>query len=229
MPEKRIFIVDDEPDVLKTAAEYLSNKGFSVSCFPDGKGFFWGIEGESPDLIILDLMLPDIHGFDICRRLRSDSRYSSIPIIMMTAQGEEPDRVTGLEIGADDYMVKPVSLNELNARIKTVLRRKSPGQQEKVLKIGDYLIMDPNRFGVVVNGQKIALTRTEFGILYCLASRVGNVFSREKILDHLWGEEKIVVQRTIDVHVKHLREKMGEAGKYIQNVRGVGYKFEVDA
>ena len=227
MREKRIFIVEDESGILELAAEFFNNKGFQVFCFSDGKSFFEYIEEQSPDIILLDLMLPDTHGFDVCKRLKGDSRYSSIPIIIMSGQGEDLSKITGLDLGADDYMVKPVSLAELNARIKAVLRRQYPEVEEKRIKVGDTLLIDMQKYEVLVKGQKIVLTQVEFKILCCLASRIGNVFSRKKLLEHLWGDEKIVVQRTIDVHIKHLREKMGETGGFIQNVRGIGYKLDL--
>lgn len=228
MREKRIFIVEDELGILDIAAEFLRNKGFQVFCFSNGKSFFEEIEEQSPDIILLDLRLPDMHGFDICRRLKADSRYSSIPIIILSGQGEGISKITGLDLGADDYMVKPVSLTELNSRIKAVLRRQSPEVEEKIIKIGDIISIDMQKYEVHVKGQKIVLTQAEFKILCCLSSRVGNVFSREKLLEHLWGDEKVVVLRTIDVHIKHLREKMGDAADLIQNVRGIGYKLELN-
>ena len=225
MNDKLIAVVDDEPGIIKTVSEYLSGRGFKVKGFPDAEIFFNFLNKEKPDLIILDLKLPGMHGFEVCRILREKERFSSIPIIILSANREEPDKVSGLEMGADDYLVKPFSLNELTSRINAVLRR-GPVVQEKKIDIGDRLSIDLREHEVMVDGERVELTPAEFKILEFLAARKGHVFTRERILDYLWGDEKIVVQRTIDVHIRHLREKLHEAGKYIKNIRSVGYKLE---
>jgi two-component system phosphate regulon response regulator PhoB/two-component system alkaline phosphatase synthesis response regulator PhoP len=169
-------------------------------------------------------MLPDLDGFDICRMMKSNQSYESIPIIMLTAKGQEADKVTGLELGADDYLTKPFSPRELIARVKAVLRRTSASKLAQVI-IGDITI-DPERFEVMVNEKPVTLTPVEFKILHLLAQNQGKVFSRERILDHLWGNEKAVIDRTVDVHIKNLRDKLGPAGERVKNIRGVGYKVQ---
>jgi DNA-binding response OmpR family regulator len=223
---KSIAVVEDEIDILELITLHLKKERFKVSGFLNGSGFLRSLDGELPELVILDLMLPDLDGFEICRHLRSRSDCASIPVIMVTARSEETDRVLGLELGADDYMVKPFSPRELTARVKAVLRRTGKQETEgERINIGEVRI-DPQKYEVTVEGKKIDLTTTEFRILQLLASKQGWVFTRDRILTHLWGSEKMVVDRTIDVHIKHLREKMAPWGGLIKNMRGVGYKLE---
>ncbi|MBN2543988.1 response regulator transcription factor [bacterium] len=222
-----IYVVDDEPDISELVSLFLEKASFSVMEFEDGESFYNHLKQQVPDLIILDLMLPDMDGFDICKSLKKDDRFSSIPVIMLTARGDEMDRILGLELGADDYVTKPFSPRELVARVKAVLRRKEMKDKSKKISIGGILDIDLKKYQVTVNGQKVELTPTEFNILQMLVSRVGWVFTRDQILDYLWGDEKVVLDRTIDVHVKNLRDKLGPAKKFIKNIRGVGYKFEI--
>ncbi|MFW5891443.1 MAG: response regulator [bacterium] len=223
-----IAIIDDEPDLLELVSRHLKKFNYNVREYQSAKHFFDDLENYLPDLILLDLMLPDVDGIEICRKLKKDDKFESIPIIMLTARGDESDKVLGLELGADDYVTKPFSLKELTARVKAVLRRrKSTGEEENYIKIGNSIIMDLQRYEVSVDGEKINLTPTEFRILKILAERQGWVFTREQLLDYLWGHDKAVLDRTIDVHIKHLREKLGDKGKYIQNIRGVGYKINL--
>lgn len=184
------------------------------------------LRNSRPDLIVLDLMLPDMDGLEICKYLKRQDLLSSIPVIMLTAKGEEIDKILGLELGADDYVTKPFSPKELIARIRAVLRRNLGTSSTGVLTAGGILSVDRDRHEVMVRSRRIELTTTEFRILRLLLSKKGWVFSREKILDYLWGHEKAVVDRTVDVHIKHLREKLGEAASLIKNIRGVGYKLE---
>ncbi|MBN1433568.1 response regulator transcription factor, partial [Candidatus Fermentibacterales bacterium] len=180
-----------------------------------------------PDLLILDLMLPDASGIEVCRTLRANRDWAGLPIVMLTALGEEADRVTGLEIGADDYVTKPFSPRELVARVRAVLRRSLERRESSGrATVGGILTVDPERFEATVSGRPVALTSTEFRILAILASQPGRVFTREQILDRLWGSEKAVLDRTVDVHVRHIREKLGDAASLLRNVRGVGYKLE---
>ena len=225
--KKLIAIVDDELDILDLVAINLEKTGFQTAKFEDASGLLNFLESKIPDLIVLDLMLPDIDGFDVCKNLKKNDKFSSIPIIMLTAKGEETDRILGLEFGADDYIVKPFSPRELVARVKAVLRRSDPKQKEKeVLIVGKILKINTNKFEVFVKDKKIDLTSTEFNLLKLLTKRIGWVYSRNQILDHLWGNDKIVIDRTVDVHIKNLREKLGPAGKYIKNIRCVVYKIE---
>jgi len=226
MKEKIIAMVDDEPEICETVSEYLCNKGFRVECFGDAESFLKYLNKEKPDLIILDLMLPGMHGFEACRKLKSQKRFASIPIIIVSANSEDNDKVSGLDLGADDYMVKPISLKELNARIKVILKRHKKKEEDQKINVGNILFVDLLRYKVLVDGIEIDLTPTEFKILEHLCSKKGQVLTRDMILGYLWGEEKVVVARTIDVHIKHLREKLGKAGDYIQNVRGIGYKLD---
>jgi len=172
-------------------------------------------------------MLLDADGLDICKRLKKEERYSGIPIIILTAKAEETDRIIGLELGADDYVIKPFSPKELVARVKAVLRRGEGKEDTKKIVVGDFLEMDLQKYTVKINDKNIILTTTEFKMLTQLASRIGWVFTRDNILDNLWGNEKYVLDRTVDVHIRHLREKLGDYKAIIKNVRGVGYKLEI--
>ncbi|MDD5582328.1 MAG: response regulator transcription factor [Candidatus Marinimicrobia bacterium] len=222
-----IAIVDDEADILELVSLHLKRSGFKVDTFSDGKSFYTYLKNNNPDLTILDLMLPDIDGLDICRDIRQDPRHNNMPIIMLTARGDETDTVLGLELGADDYVAKPFSPKELVARVKAVLRRGlSSSQESSYLAINNEVFIDTEKYEVTYKNQQIPLTPTEFRILTILCERKGMVFTREHLLDKLWGNEKAVLDRTIDVHIKHIREKLGEAGKYIINLRGIGYKIE---
>jgi DNA-binding response OmpR family regulator len=220
----RIAVVDDEPDIIHLVSIHLKKAGFSVDSFLNGTSLLKFLAANIPDLVILDLMLPDLDGFEVCKMMKNDSRYASIPVIMLTAKGQESDKVTGLELGADDYLTKPFSPRELIARVKAVLRRTTPSKHG-TLAIGEITI-DPERFEVIVEQQHVNLTPVEFKILLLLSQNQGIVFSRERILDHLWGNEKAVIDRTVDVHIKNLRDKLGTAGDIVKNIRGVGYKVQ---
>ena len=222
---KLIAVLDDELDMLEVVSHHLEKEGFNVKKIDDVDSFYVFIEEHIPDLIVLDIMLPGTSGFEICKDLKSDSKYSTIPIIMFSCKDEEIDKVVGLELGADDYITKPFSGNELVARVKAVLRRHSVHKDNKINNIGEKLTIDLEKYEVIHGNEKIDLTTTEFKILQLLSSRKGVVFSRGRILEHLWGSEKFVVDRAIDVHIRHLREKLGTASHYIKSVRGVGYKI----
>ncbi len=221
-----IAVVDDEPDIVELVSVNLKRASFRVKEFFDAESFLGSLAAEVPDLIVLDLMLPDMDGFEVCRALRSREKHANIPIIMLTAKAEETDKVLGLELGADDYVTKPFSPRELVARVKAVIRRRSPKEDTRKLIVGNVLVMDLEKHEVEVDGARTELTSTEFKILQLLSARKGRVFSREQILQHLWGDNKMVLDRTVDVHIKHLREKLGKAGNLIKNIRGVGYKLE---
>ena len=223
---KLIAIVDDEPDILELVSINLKKASYRVKEFSDSESFFRSLTTEIPDLIILDLMLPDMDGFEVCKFLKGQDKYAFIPIIMLTARAEETEKVLGLELGADDYVTKPFSPRELVARVKAVLRRNIPKEETKKIKIGDMLVLDTEKYEVELEGERIELTTTEFKILQLLSTKKGWVFSRDKILQHLWGNDKMVLDRTVDVHIKHLREKLGKASIFIKNIRGVGYKLE---
>jgi len=225
---KLITIVEDEPDIVELVTLHLEKAGFKVKSFPKATEFFIFLDKNVPDLIILDLMLPDVDGLEICKTVKKKDKWEGIPIIMLTAKGEETDKILGLELGADDYITKPFSPKELVARVKAVLRRGNLESKPKKsnLTIGDNITIDSDKCEVKINEKTIELTSTEFKILSLLTSKKGWVFSRDQILDYLWGNEKIVVDRTIDVHIRHLREKLGKASAYIKNIRGFGYKIE---
>ncbi len=220
-----VAVVDDEADIVELVSVSLKKAGFSVRGFPDASSFLRYIKSQLPELVILDLMLPDMDGLEICRMLRGGRRTAALPIIMLTARAEEADRIVGLELGADDYIVKPFSPRELVARVKAVLRRYAPQGEKPTITFGT-LEMQLKSFEATLNGKPLDLTPTEFRILCLLAGNRGRVFTRGEILDHLWGDEKAVIDRTIDVHIRHLRKKLGRLGSRIRNVRGVGYKIE---
>ncbi|HQK47099.1 MAG TPA: response regulator transcription factor [Syntrophorhabdaceae bacterium] len=222
-----IAVIDDEPDILELVSINLKKANFAVECFENAESFFRSLKQKTPDLVILDLMLPDMDGFEVCKSLKSHNRYASIPIIMLTARVDETEKVLGLELGADDYITKPFSPKEMVARVKVVLRRHRPSEDVKqLIDIAGTIFIDLEKYSVLVNDKKVDLTSTEFKILSLLASRKGFVFSRDAILQHLWGSEKMVIDRTVDVHIKHLREKLGSAAGFIKNIRGLGYKIE---
>ncbi len=223
---KLVAVVDDEPDIVELVSLNLQKAGFKVKSFNDAEGLFRFLKSTVPDLVVLDLMLPDADGYEICKYLKKEEKYSSIPVIMLTARSDEMDKILGLELGADDYVTKPFSPRELVARVKAVLRREEKPQKTQKIKISDILEIDQQKYEVTVEKNKIELTSTEFRILKLLAERKGWVYARDQILDYLGVQEKGVLDRTVDVHIKNLREKLGPAGRFIKNIRGVGYKLE---
>ena len=224
MPQT-IAALDDEPDILELLRVNLRKAGFRFEGFQDAEDLYRYLAREKPNLILLDLMLPGTDGLEVCRQIRKTEGLAAIPIIMLTARGDESDKVVGLELGADDYVTKPFSVKELVARIHAVLRRPAGGDTLRRIVVGP-LVIDLDKFEATVDSVKADLTATEFRILQLLASRPGRVFSRDQILDFLWGQEKAVIDRTIDVHIRNLREKLGEAASLIKNIRGAGYKIE---
>ena len=228
MSDKVVAIVDDEEDIVNLVSHHVKREGYKVKEFHNGRDFLLFLESIVPDLVILDIMLPGIDGLEICRMLKNRSRTSSIPIIMLTAKASEADVVVGLEIGADDYIVKPFSPREMVARVKSLLRRVNTKEaKEPKLEIGP-ISLNSERYEVAVNGKRIELTTTEFKILEVLIEKRGSVFTRDQLLKkkRLWGDDKLVYDRTIDVHIKNLREKLGKAGNMIKTIRGIGYKLE---
>lgn len=221
-----IAVVEDEPDIRELISLHLKKSGFRVEALDRAEPLFRLLEKRRPDLVLLDLMLPDMDGLDVCRRLKKKEEWASIPIIILTAKGTETDKVLGLELGADDYQTKPFSPKELVARVRAILRRPAPTEERRVLTVGRRIAIDLVRHEVTVDGHRLELTPAEFKILEILASNKARVFSREQILDRLWGQDKVVVDRTVDVHIRNLREKLGRAADLIKNVRGVGYKLE---
>ncbi len=221
----RILVVDDEPDLLELVRFNLSQAGFQVETATSGRDALDQLKSSLPDLLVLDLMLPDVSGNDICRQIRSDPTMGELPIVMLTAKSEEVDRVVGFELGADDYVPKPFSPRELMLRVRAVLRRRSAAASPSVIIEKGCLRVDPERHRCFVEGDEVDLTAKEFRLLSTLMARPGRVMTRERLLDEVWGSEITVTSRTIDTHLKRLREKLGPAGDLIETVRGVGYRF----
>jgi DNA-binding response OmpR family regulator len=217
----KILAVDDEPHILELAKMYLEREGFQVESAGTGKDALAGLAGN-PDLVILDLMLPDIDGFEVCRRIRAKS---NVPVLMLTAKKDDVDKIVGLELGADDYLTKPFNPRELVARVKAVLRRYQAGAAPgNIIEIGQ-LRIDLSRHEVTAAGQPVTLRTKEFALLAALAQNPGMVFSREKLLEMVWGYDYYGETRTVDVHVNHLREKLAGSRVSIETLRGTGYKL----
>jgi len=227
MPKENVLVVDDEEDILELVRFNLSKEGYHVICATTGERAVEMARSELPDLIVLDLMLPGMDGLAVAKFLKNDPETQDLPIVMLTAKGDESDVVTGLELGADDYITKPFSPRILVARVKAVLRRKvtEPPDGSEVVKIHN-LIIHPGRREVRVNNEPVDLTFTEFGILSYLVRRPGWVFTRSQIVDAVRGQDYFVTDRSVDVQIVGLRKKLGLAGKYIETVRGVGYRFK---
>ncbi len=226
MAKERILVVDDEDDILELITFNLFREGFKVFTADNGEKAIRIAKSEIPDMIILDLMLPGIDGLEVARVLKSRDNTKAIPIIMLSAKGDESDIVSGLELGADDYITKPFSPKILIARIRAVLRRKSDeiSNENTPLHVHAFMI-DPHRREVMVDENPVELTYTEFQVLYFLARRPGWVFTRTQIVDAAKGENYAVTDRSVDVQIVGLRKKLGDAGKFIETVRGVGYRF----
>jgi phosphate regulon transcriptional regulator PhoB len=224
----RVLIVEDEPDIRDLLAFHLEREGYQVTRSRSGVDALRQVRARPPDLILLDLMLPELGGLDVCRRLRQDPRTASVPIVMLTARGEEVDRILGLEIGADDYIVKPFSPKEVVARVRAVLRR-AGARDGAAPVVSGRLVIDPDRHTVHVDAAPIELTPKEFDLLRALAEARGRVLSREFLLDRVWGYASAseIESRTVDVHVRRLRVKLGGEGQRITTVKGVGYRLEV--
>jgi two-component system phosphate regulon response regulator PhoB len=224
-PNKKILIVEDEPDVVDLLTLQLRKAGgFSVVTAPDGAEGLKKARSEAPALIVLDLMLPRMSGLEVCKVLKSDSLTAHIPIIMLTAKAEEIDRIVGLEFGADDYVTKPFSPREMLLRIKAILRR-GPGELVEEKLIRGPITIDSARHRVLVGGKPIALTAVEFRLLSMLMKRPGRVQARDRLLNEVWGYESAIDTRTVDTHVRRLREKLGKSAGVIETVRGFGYRL----
>lgn len=226
----RILIVDDEKDIVDLVAYNLEKEGYEVLKAFDGEKALSIVRTKKPSLVVLDLMLPGIQGLEVCKRIRRDAETAAVPIIMLTAKGEELDRVIGLEVGADDYITKPFGVKELTARVKAVLRRSEAGRQPERHEVFEFkgLRIDLKSYEVTVNGRTVTLSPTEFKLLRFLSRNPGRVYSRDQILDQVWGGEAFVEPRTVDVHIRRLRaqiERDENGPAYIVTVRGVGYKF----
>jgi len=227
MADKRILVVDDEEHIVELIKFNLEKNGYGVITADNGRDAFIIAKEQQPDLILLDLMLPGMDGLDVCKEIRRDSAISTMPIIMITAKGEELDKILGLELGADDYITKPFSVRELIARVKAILRRTTVRYEDNGFKFGEITI-DFEKHEVRRDGEKVDLTLKEFELLEILIKNKGRVMTRDFLLDKIWGYEYVGETRTVDVHVRHLRQKIEKDDKnpvYIQTIRGIGYKF----
>ena len=221
---KQVFIVEDEPDLRDTLQYNFENEGFKVKSFPNGESFLETIKNDKPNLVILDLMLPGISGLDVCRDLRMNEVNENVAVVMLTAKSEEVDRIVGFELGADDYVTKPFSVRELILRVKVLLKKRSDDIDQNLLEFGP-IAMNLDAHDVSVEGKNILLTALEFKLLKHLLKRKGRVQTRDQLLGDVWGYSSEVTTRTVDTHIKRLREKLGKPGELIQTIRGVGYRF----
>lgn len=234
MKQRKVLVIEDEADILDLLVYNLTREGYAVTGCRDGVEGLARARTDPPGIILLDLMLPGMDGLEICRKLKTDHATQAIPVIIVTAKGEESDIVLGLGMGADDYVVKPFSPRELIARIKAVLRRaEAAGQPDatgRVIRAGmagePGLVIDPTRHEVTVNGQPVTFTATEFKLLHLLASQPGRVFTRDSLISRIIGDDTLVIDRNIDVHIRALRKKLGELRELIETIRGVGYRFQ---
>jgi len=229
---KRILVIEDDKDIVELVKYNLEKDGFQVAATPDGASGLSQIRKAPPDLLILDLMLPKLSGLEICKEVRKDVALNRLPVLILTAKGEEADRVVGLELGADDYVTKPFSPRELAARVKALLRRAEPGGgSEKMIEIGT-LRIDPAAYRVTRGGKAVPMSTLEFRLLYFLAARPNRVFTRDQLLDGVWGTERFVTPRSVDVYVRRLREKIENDPQhpaFMKTIRGAGYLFETRA
>lgn len=223
MSKYRVLVVDDESDMRQLVGMYLDNFGYEWGEAENGKEALKKLETDHYDFVVLDIMMPEMDGLSVCKEIR---KTSDVPIIFLTAKGEEWNRVNGLRMGADDYIVKPFSPGELIAGMEAVLRRYTKQEQQEEIQFGPILINEKSR-KIEADGEPISLTVKEFDLLYFLCQHTGQVFSREQLLEKVWGYDYAGSTRTVDTHVKTMRLKLGEGGNYIQTVWGVGYKFEV--
>jgi len=232
IPMKRILIIEDDRDIVELVRYNLANEGYQITAALDGSTGLAALRKSPPDVLLLDLMLPRISGLEICREIRRDETLNRLPILMLTARGDEADRVVGLEMGADDYVTKPFSPRELAARVKALLRRaEPPAEMPRLLEVGK-LAIDPASYRVSLAGKPVTLSTLEFRLLYYLASRPNRVFTRDQLLDAVWGTDRFVTPRSVDVYVRRLREKVEqdpEQPAHLKTVRGAGYLFETRA
>ena len=220
-----IWCVDDDNTIRDIEVYTLTQTGFDAKGFADGISMLEALKAEKPELIVLDIMLPGKDGVDVLKEIRGNPETRKIPVIMATAKGTEMDKIQGLDTGADDYLVKPFGVMEMVSRIKAVLRRYEPDEKEKVLNVGEITLSDREHL-VTVNGEKVVLTFKEYELLKLFMQNPGIVFSRDKLLSEVWGVNYLGESRTVDMHIKTLRQKLGDAGSRIETVIGVGYKME---
>jgi two-component system, OmpR family, phosphate regulon response regulator PhoB len=226
---KRVLLIEDDRDIVELVRYNLEREGFQVAAATDGATGLAQIRKAPPDILLLDLMLPKLSGLDICREIRRDTSLNRLPILMLTARGEEADRVVGLEMGADDYVTKPFSPRELGARVKALLRRTEPANEPRRVIESRGLSIDPSSYRVNRDGKPVTLSTLEFRLLYYLAMRPNRVFTRDQLLDAVWGTERFVTPRSVDVYIRRLREKVeldADQPAFLKTVRGAGYMFE---
>ena len=226
---KRVLLIEDDRDIVELVRYNLEREGFQVASATDGAIGLAQVRKTPPDILLLDLMLPKLSGLEICKEIRRDQSLNRLPILMLTARGEEADRVVGLEMGADDYVTKPFSPRELGARVKALLRRTEPaGESPRVIEARG-LTIDPSSYRVTHDGHPVTLSTLEFRLLYYLATRPNRVFTRDQLLDAVWGTERFVTPRSVDVYIRRLREKVetdADHPSFLKTVRGAGYMFE---
>ena len=220
-----IWCVEDDPSIREIEVYALNSTGLEARGFADGEEFWQALEGETPELVLLDVMLPGEDGVAILKRLRDQERWRDIPVIMATAKGTEFDKVQSLDLGADDYITKPFGMMEMVSRVKAVLRRSQPKQSAALLKLKS-LLLDENQHTVTIDGERVVLTYKEYELLRLFLSHPGMAFSREQLLQTVWNTDYAVETRTVDMHIRTLRQKLGQYGRYIETIRGVGYRLE---
>ena len=220
-----IWCVEDDPGIRELEVYALNSTGLGATGFPDGNSFWAALQQKQPELILLDVMLPGEDGVTLLKRLKADERFRRIPVIMATARGTEYDKVQSLDMGADDYITKPFGMMEMVSRVKAVLRRSAPAQAAALLEL-DGLTLDPNQHTVTLAGERITLTYKEYELLKLFLSHPGTAFSREQLLHDIWNTDYAVETRTVDMHIRTLRQKLGAWGQRIETVRGVGYRME---
>ena len=226
---KRVCVIDDEQDIREIVRINLVDEGYLVNAYATGEDALKAIEATAPDLIILDIMMPGMDGYEFCRRMRATERFRGVPIIFLSAKSDEIDKVLGLELGGDDYMTKPFSVKELKSRVKAMFRRAARGESSAASPgalVWEGLSLNPEHYSLTVDGQGVDLTKTEFEILHLLLRNPGKIFTRDNIIDSIKGQDVYVVDRTIDVHVMNLRKKLGKYKQAIKTFSGVGYGFK---
>jgi phosphate regulon transcriptional regulator PhoB len=229
---KRVLLIEDDRDIVELVRYNLEREGFHVAAATDGATGLAQVRKTPPDILLLDLMLPKLSGLEICREIRRDQGLNRLPILMLTARGEEADRVVGLEMGADDYVTKPFSPRELGARVKALLRRTDPATETPRVIEARGLVIDPSSYRVTHGGKPVPLSTLEFRLLYYVATRPNRVFTRDQLLDAVWGTERFVTPRSVDVYIRRLREKVekdADRPAFLKTVRGAGYMFETTA
>ena len=220
-----IWCVEDDPSIRELETYALNNTGFTACGFEDGRVFWEALQTAQPELVILDVMLPEIDGLELLTRMKANSQFCHIPVIMATAKGTEYDKVQSLDLGADDYLVKPFGMMEMVSRVKAVLRRCQPKTDSKLLTV-DALTLDPQQHTVTIAGERVVLTYKEYELLKLFLSHPGVAFTREQLLQQVWNTEYIAETRTVDMHIRTLRQKLGSCGSLIETVRNVGYRLE---